>query len=99
MRFGTASEHISTCAGIAKNISSDNINQIVAEKLDKNNFHAWRFRITNFLMSKGYWEYIDGEQEETPEFLKEHPTAVEVKAYKEWNQGARKVMHWICASI
>jgi hypothetical protein len=27
---------------------SDGINQIVSEKLDKNNFHAWKFRMTNF---------------------------------------------------
>ena len=39
---------------LQKNMSSDNINQIMVEKLDKNNFHAWRFRITNFLMGKGY---------------------------------------------
>ena len=30
------------------------INQIVSEKLDYNNFHAWKFRIINFLMGKGY---------------------------------------------
>ena len=80
-------------------MSSDNVNQIVSEKLDKNNFHAWRFRITNFLMGKGYWEYIDGEQEEAPELPEEGPTADEIKAYKEWNQGARKVMHWLSLSI
>ena len=80
-------------------MSSDNINQIVAEKLDKNNFHAWRFRFTNFLMGKGYWHYIDGEWEETPELPENNPTAAQVKAYKDWNQGARKVMHWISVSI
>ena len=42
----------------ADNMSRENINQIVVEKLDKNNFHAWKFRMTNFLMEKGYWEYI-----------------------------------------
>ena len=36
---------------------------------------------------------FDGEQEEVPELPEEHPTAVKVKAYKEWNQGTRKVMH------
>jgi hypothetical protein len=39
---------------------SDNINQIVSEKLDKNNFHAWKFRMTNFLMGKGFWDYVEG---------------------------------------
>ncbi|KAH7353113.1 hypothetical protein KP509_19G079100 [Ceratopteris richardii] len=30
-------------------------------KLDKNNSHAWRFRMKNFFMGKGYWKYIKGE--------------------------------------
>ena len=38
----------------AHNMSRDNINKIIEEKLDKNNFHAWEFRMTNFLMGKGY---------------------------------------------
>ena len=61
----------------------DNINQIVAEKLDKNNFHAWRFRITNFLMGKGYWEYIEGEHETAPNLPKQNVTAADIKAYKD----------------
>ena len=77
----------------------DGINQILSEKLDKNNFHAWKFRMTNFLMGKGYWEYIDGDKEDAPEIPEEHVTAEQVKALKEWNQGARKVMYWLSVSI
>ena len=64
-------------------MSGDSINQIVAEKLDKNNFHAWKFRMTNFLMGKGYWEYIDGDQKEALELPEETPSATQVKAYKD----------------
>ena len=39
--------------------------------------------MTNFLMGKGYWEYIDGEQEEAPKLLEEDPTAAEIKTYKD----------------
>ena len=42
-------------------MASDSLSQIVTEKLDKNNFQAWKFRMTNFLMGKGVWEYISGE--------------------------------------
>jgi len=42
----------------------DNLSQIAIEKLDKNNFHVWKFRIMNFLMGKGYWEFITSD--ETP---------------------------------
>ena len=38
-------------------------NHIVSDKLDKINYPAWKFRMTNFLQGKGYWDYIDGENE------------------------------------
>ena len=79
--------------------SNDGLNQVVSEKLDKNNFHAWKFRMTNFLMGKGYWEYIEGDQEDAPELPEENATAAQVKAFKDWNQGARKVMYWLSVSI
>jgi hypothetical protein len=60
---------------------SDNINQIVNEKLDKNNFHAWKFRMTNFLMGKGFWDYVEGENEDPPKLLEENATTVEIKAF------------------
>jgi hypothetical protein len=43
---------------------TDNLSQIAIEKLDKNNFQVWKFRITNFLMGKGYWEFINGDETE-----------------------------------
>jgi hypothetical protein len=55
---------------------SDDINQIVSEKLDKNNFHAWKFRMTNFLMGKGFWDYVEGENENPPKLPEENATAV-----------------------
>ena len=67
----------------ADNMLGENINLIVAEKLDKNNFHAWKFRMTNFLMGKGYWEYIEGEHEEAPVILEENTTIAHIKAFKD----------------
>jgi hypothetical protein len=78
---------------------SDDINQIVSEKLDKNNFHAWKFRMTNFLMGKGFWDYVEGENEDPPELPEENATAVQIKAFKDWNQGAHKVMYWLSVSV
>ena len=78
---------------------SDGINQIVSEKLDKNNFHAWKFRKTNFLMGKGYWEDIDGDLENAPEVRDTDTIVAQVKALKDWNQGSRKVMYWLCVNI
>jgi hypothetical protein len=78
---------------------SDDINQIVGEKFDKNNFHAWKFRMTNFLMGKGFCDYVEGENEDLPELPEENATVVQIKAFKDWNQGARKVMYWLFVSV
>lgn len=78
---------------------SDGINQIVSENLDKRNFHAWKFKMTNFLMGKGFWDYVEGENEGPPELPEENATTIEIKAFKDWNQGARKVMYWLSVNV
>ncbi len=40
----------------------DGFSQIAIEKLDKNNFQVWKFKIMNFLMGKGYWELVIGDE-------------------------------------
>ena len=80
-------------------MASDSISEIVQEKLDKNNFHAWRFHMTSFLMGKGYWDYIEGEHKTAPRVPNENPTAEQLKAFKDWNQGSRKVMYWLSISF
>ncbi|MCO5559754.1 hypothetical protein L7F22_013356 [Adiantum nelumboides] len=78
---------------------NDGISGLVNDKLDKNNFHAWKFRMTNFLMGKGYWDYIDGNQEEMPELPDVNPTAEQIKVFKDWNQEVRKMMYWLSVSV
>ena len=71
------------------------------EKLDKNNFQAWKFFIKNFLMvEKGYWDYIEGEHKLPLVVPKENATPEEqIKALKDWNQGSQKVTYWLSISI
>ena len=52
-----------------------------------------------FLMGKGYWDYIEGEHEIAPRIPKQNPTAKQLKAFKDYNQGSRKVMYWLSISI
>jgi lipopolysaccharide/colanic/teichoic acid biosynthesis glycosyltransferase len=40
---------------------ADSLSQIAIGKLN-NNFQMWKFRIMNFLMGKGYWEFITGDE-------------------------------------
>ena len=72
-------------------MTSENVNQIVAEKLDKNNFQAWKFRMMNFLMGKGYWEFIT-ENEGEP-VLANVLNQQEMQAFKGWHERARKVIY------
>ncbi len=57
----------------------DDLSQIAIEKLDKNNFQMWKFRIMIFFMGKGYWEFIT--TNEKP-LLLENPTKQQIQANK-----------------
>jgi hypothetical protein len=45
---------------------ADGLSQTTIEKLNKNNFQMWKFRIMNLLMGKGYWEFITGDEKKPP---------------------------------
>ena len=55
---------------------SENLSTIVSEKLEKDNFQAWKFRMTNFLMGKGVWPFINGDEQEP--VLGAAPTATDL---------------------
>ncbi|MCO5551812.1 hypothetical protein L7F22_005315 [Adiantum nelumboides] len=73
--------------------------QIVSEKLTEDNFHAWKFRITNYLKSKGYWDYIEGANEAPPVNPDTGASAEQVKSVKDWHQGSAKVMYWLFVGV
>jgi len=75
----------------------DGLSQIAIEKLDKNNFQVWKFRIMNFLMGKGYWEFIIGDETKPP--LPENPTQKQIQANKIWHEKTRKVLYWLSMSV
>ena len=53
--------------------------------------------MTNFLMGKGGWPFINGDEQET--ILGAAPTATDLKTFKEWHEKARKVMYWLSVSV
>ncbi|KAH7403968.1 hypothetical protein KP509_15G002600 [Ceratopteris richardii] len=75
----------------------DNIAQIVDDKLNKDNYHIWSYRMENFLMGKGLWGLVNGEDE--CHELPENPNAEEQKEYKTWIEKSKKVLHWISICI
>jgi hypothetical protein len=66
----------------------DGLSQITIEKLDKNNFQVWKFRIMNFLMGKGYWEFINGDEKGPP--LQKTPHNNKLKPIKLGMKNQRK---------
>jgi hypothetical protein len=76
---------------------ADGLSQIAIEKLDKNNFQVRKFRIMNFLMGKGYWEFITGDETEPP--LPENPTEQQIQANKTWHEKERKILYWLSVSV
>jgi len=76
---------------------ADGLSQIAIEKLNKNNFQVWKFRIMYFLMGKGYWEFIIGDEIEPP--LPENPTQQKIQANKTWHEKIKKVLYWLFVSV
>ncbi len=76
---------------------ADGLSQITIEKLDKNNFQVWKFRIMNFLIGKGYSEFITGDEKKP--LLPENPTQQQIQANKTWHEKTRKVLYWLSMSV
>jgi uncharacterized protein YegL len=73
------------------------LSQIAIEKLNKNNFQAWKFRIMNFLMGKGCWEFITSDEKEHP--LPKNLTQQQTQVNKTWHENVRKILYWLSASV
>ena len=65
--------------------------------MDKNNYQAWKLRISNFLMGKGYWDFIT--KDEQGPILPYTPTVAQVQALKSWHERYKKVMFCLSISI
>jgi hypothetical protein len=76
---------------------ADGFSQIAIEKLDKNNFQVWKFRIMNFLMGKGYWEFITGDDIEPP--LLENHAQQQIQTNKTWHEKIRKILYWLFVNV
>ena len=75
----------------------ENLSTIISEKLQKDNFQAWKFMMTNFLMEKGVWPFINGDEQEP--VLGAAPTIADLKTFREWHEKAMKVMYWLSVSV
>ena len=76
---------------------SENLSTIVSEKLEKDNFQAWKFRMINFFMGKGVWPFINGDEQEP--ILNTAPTTTDFKTFKESHEKDRKVIYWLSVNV
>ena len=61
------------------------------EKLDKSNFASWEYNMHQYLVSQGYWTYIEGAQENQPNLTHaDYPT---------WEQVASRVLYCLASCI
>ena len=73
-------------------------NYVGIEKLDKDNYQPWRFKMRTYLTGKSLWGYVSGEEQE-PKLPAENVTEQEVKAWKAWNEKDKKVMVVISQNV
>ena len=78
---------------------TDSNTNVWIEKLDKENYQPWKFKMSNYLMvGKGLWGYVTSEDKE-PELPEEGATLDDLKAWKTWNERDKKVMFLISQNV
>ena len=77
---------------------SDNNTNVGIKELDKDSYQPWKFRMSNYLMGKGLWGYVIGEETE-PELPLENVTPNDLKVWKTWNETDKKVMFLILQNV
>ena len=55
-----------------------------SEKLDRNNFASWEYKMHQYFVEQGYWSYIEGAHIDRP--IKTAP------GYATWEEAASRVM-------
>ena len=77
---------------------SENRDTAGIEKLEKNNYQPWKFRMRNYLIGKSLWGYAAGEELE-PKLPADNVTDQDLKAWKAWNEKDKKVMFVISQNV
>ena len=77
---------------------NESSNTVGIEKLEKNNYQPWKFRMKNYLIGKSLWGYVTSEEYE-PKLLVENTIEQDLKAWKAWNEKDKKVMYVILQNV
>ena len=61
------------------------------EKLDRNNFASWEYKMHQYLVRQGYWSYIEGAHVDQP--------VETAPKYATWVQAASRVMYFLATCV
>ena len=64
---------------------------LLTEKLDRTNYASWSYKMHQYLLGHGYWSYVDGANDTSPE-----PTHATFLA---WEQSASRVMYCFASCV
>jgi hypothetical protein len=61
------------------------------EKLDRTNYASWSYKMHQYLLGHGYWSYVDGANDTTP-----NPTDAD---YLAWEKLASRVLYCFASCV
>ena len=61
------------------------------EKLDRSNYASWSYKMHRYLLGHGYWSYVDGAINATPESTH--------RDFPAWEQAASKVLYYFASCV
>ena len=61
------------------------------EKLDRNNFASWEYKMHQDLVRQGYWTYIKGAHEEQP--------GLTTPEYATWQQDTSRILYYLTTCV
>jgi hypothetical protein len=66
-------------------------NSLSTEKLERGNYVAWEYKMHQYLLGQGYWNYVEGVNEAARE-----PTH---KDFSAWQQAASRVLYCLASCV
>ena len=61
------------------------VSSLPTEKLNRSNYASWSYKMHQYLLGHGYWSYVDGANDETPESTH--------RDFPAWEQSASRVLY------
>ena len=61
------------------------------EKLNRNNYASWSYKMHQYLLGHGYWSYVEGANDAAPESTH--------RDFPAWEQSASRILYCFASSV